>query len=163
MAVELREFLPEDETLLVRYLADPQTVQYLSNRIPQPYTAEDAHWWVTSGSREQIARAVVVDNQLVGAVGVIRGQLEEWYSAEIGYWIGREHWGHGYASQALQMMTDYLFEQTDLVRLAATVFAPNAASVKVLEKCGYEFEARLRKSIFKNGEFYDSLIYTRLR
>lgn len=43
MAVELREFLPEDETLLVRYLADPQTVQYLSNRIIQPYTAEDTH------------------------------------------------------------------------------------------------------------------------
>ena len=161
--MQLREFVAEDETLLLRYLNDPQTVQYLSERIPQPYTVDDARWWIEVGSREQIARAIEVNGQLVGSIGTIRGELEERYSAEIGYVIGREHWGKGYASQAVQMMTDYLFEQTDLVRLAATVFAPNVASVKVLEKCGYEFEARLRKSIFKNGEFYDSLIYTRLR
>ena len=65
-------------------------------------------------------------------------------------WIAREHWGKGYASHALRMMMDY-------------VFAPNTASARVLEKCGYELEARLRQSVFKNGVFFDQLIYTRLR
>ena len=65
-------------------------------------------------------------------------------------WIAREHWGKGYASHALRMMMDY-------------VFAPNTASARVLEKCGYELEARLRQSPGKKAVFLIRLIYTRLR
>lgn len=161
--IQLRSFLPEDEALLVRYLNDPLTVQFLSERIPQPYTNNDARGWIETGSQIHLSRAIIADGELVGSIGTIPGALEQRYSAEIGYWIAREHWGKGYASQALQMMTDYVFEHTDWVRLVGTVFAPNTASAKVLEHCGYELEARLRKSVFKNGVFYDTLIYTRLR
>ena len=59
-------------------------------------------------------------------------------------------------------MTDYAFRKLGVVRVQAAVFAWNEASMRVLEKCGFVREAVLAKSVFKDGELIDSVLYAKV-
>ena len=136
---------------------------FIVNRMPYPYTIDDAIWWVSTSSKEGIVRPVIAEEQLVGCVGVKPGQFEESRITELGYWIGEPYWDNGYATEAVDTITNAVFSDTDIVRLFAPVFSPNLASMRVLEKCGYELEGVFRKGGFKNGEFYDKHIFARVK
>jgi RimJ/RimL family protein N-acetyltransferase len=56
-------------------------------------------------------------------------------------------------------LTEEIFANTKIVKLHAPVFKDNVASIQVLEKCVYLLEGNLKNAIFKNGRFYDELIY----
>jgi RimJ/RimL family protein N-acetyltransferase len=84
-------------------------------------------------------------------------------SAEIGYWLGEEFWGRGIVTEALIAVTDHAFANHDLCRLFAHVFDWNPASARVLEKAGYAFEGRMRKSVTKEGQTIDQLMYAMIR
>jgi ribosomal-protein-alanine N-acetyltransferase len=68
----------------------------------------------------------------------------ETHLAEIGYWVAEDYWGKGIATAALREMTDYGFANRNFRKLCAPVLAPNIASMRVLEKCGYHREAILK-------------------
>jgi RimJ/RimL family protein N-acetyltransferase len=84
-------------------------------------------------------------------------------SAEIGYWLGEPFWGRGIITKALAAMTKYAFSNFDLIRLYAYVFETNPASMRVLEKAGYKLEGRLRKSVIKDGQILDQMVYAMLK
>jgi RimJ/RimL family protein N-acetyltransferase len=84
-------------------------------------------------------------------------------SAEIGYWLGRAHWGKGIATEALTISTQRAFTTTDIVRLHSGVYAWNPASARVPEKCGYLLEGRMRSAVFKDGQLIDELLYARIK
>jgi RimJ/RimL family protein N-acetyltransferase len=100
-----------------------------------------------------------VDDEAVGGIGFTLQQDVAFRSAEIGYWLGEEFWGRGIATEALKAVTEHAFNEYDLCRLYAHVFEWNQASARVLEKAGYEFEGRLRKSVTKDGKTIDQLMY----
>jgi RimJ/RimL family protein N-acetyltransferase len=81
----------------------------------------------------------------------------------VGYWLGPTAWGHGYATEAVRALTEYVFQETDLQRLEARVFEWNPASCRVLEKAGFTREARLRHGAFKDGQLIDAWLYSRIR
>lgn len=161
--IEFREFEQKDEALLVSYLNDEAQTQFLSARLPQPYTNEAAHWWVNTGSRIGVVYAIIHNGIFVGSINAISGEFEKQKTAEIGYWVAKPYWGKGIATNALQKFTDLLFEHTDFIRLNASVFEGNLASAKVLQKCAYKLEAVLEKAIYKNGVFFNELLYSRVR
>ena len=84
-------------------------------------------------------------------------------TAEVGYWLGEPFWGQGIATHALQAFTEYAFATFDLVRLQAFVKEWNPASARVLEKCGFTLEGRLRKNVTKDGKTVDQLLYALVR
>ena len=94
----------------------------------------------------------------MGGITVSRGQDVYRRSAEIGYWVTPAYWGRGIITEAVRRICGETFEKTDIVRIYAEVFAPNAASLRVLEKCGFVREGIKRRSVFKNGEFCDSIV-----
>ncbi|MDC8831660.1 GNAT family N-acetyltransferase [Alteromonas gilva] len=161
--IALRDFTQNDMGNLVTILNDAAVTQFLSPKIPFPYTTEDALWWVEEGSRGDLTKAISVDGQLVGCIGVTRGDYEYQKSGEIGSWIAREYWRKGIAGSAIQQITDVVFSGTDIVRLFATVFSGNIASMRLLLKSGFTQEAVLQKAIFKNGQYFDSHIFAKLR
>ena len=59
------------------------------------------------------------------------------HEAEIGYWLGKDFWGKGYATEAVQSVVAYAFEELSLVRLWAGAYQENTPSQRVLEKCGF--------------------------
>jgi len=107
--------------------------------------------------------AIAVDGAVVGGIGIMQQSDVHAQSAEFGYWLGQNYWGRGIMTKAVNEMTGYFFSHFDLVRLYATVYDWNPASARVLEKCGWEFEGRLKMSIFKDGKYCDQLIYAKLR
>ena len=134
------------------------------DRFPHPYTRTHAFAFLTHAAARRRATnfAIVVGGEAVGGIGYVRGSDVERYSAEVGYWLGEEFWGRGIATEALQMLTHYLFAEEQLLRLFALPLADNAGSIRVLEKAGYEREGLLRASCVKYGERRDQLLYARI-
>jgi len=161
--INLRPFISADAPALLQLLNNTNVTRYLSSRLPTPYTAEDAQWWINTGSKVGTIRAIEVEQAFIGCVGAEPGIFEQAHAAEIGYWIGEPYWGRGYVSQALAEMTECLFAQDGITRLFAPVFDPNLASMRVLEKCGYQREGIARKGAFKNGQYYDKHIFSKLK
>jgi RimJ/RimL family protein N-acetyltransferase len=160
--IELRGFFDSDIGSLTRHANNYNISRYMTSRMPYPYTKKDAKCWVETGSKELgLYLAIDLAGECVGVVGVRFGQLELQYSAEIGYWIAEDYWGKGIGTEAVSKMTDCAFSDNKIVRLAAPVFSPNKASMRVLEKCGYSLEAIHRKAVFKNDAFMDEHVFVK--
>jgi ribosomal-protein-alanine N-acetyltransferase len=81
----------------------------------------------------------------------------------VGYWIGRAWWGQGIMTEVLRAFVPWAFERFDLIRIEAGVLAWNPASARVLEKAGFALEARLARSVIKDDQVLDRLLYVRFR
>jgi RimJ/RimL family protein N-acetyltransferase len=161
----LRAWRVGDEESLVRHANSRTIWRNLRDAFPHPYTLADAsHWIEVANPTEKITNfAIVVDGSAVGAIGFeLKGDVFR-RSAEIGYWLGEEYWGRGIVTEAVRAITDYAFATFDLCRLSAGVFEWNPGSMRVLEKAGYELECRSRKSVTKDGQTIDELIYAIVR
>ena len=90
--VTLRDFKMSDVGRLVDILNQPSVTQFLSTKIPSPYTKEDATWWIQEGSKEGFIKAVEYDGELVGCIGVNPGNFEYERAGEVGYWLCSSHW-----------------------------------------------------------------------
>jgi RimJ/RimL family protein N-acetyltransferase len=137
----------------------------LRDAFPHPYTLANAQHWIRSANPATPVTnfAIVVDGNAVGGIGLVLKDDVFRRSAEIGYWLGEEYWGRGIVTEAVRAVTDYAFTTFGLCRVYAGVFEWNRASMRVLEKAGYEFECRMRKSVIKDGEIIDELIYAMVR
>jgi RimJ/RimL family protein N-acetyltransferase len=83
--------------------------------------------------------------------------------AELGYWIGKPYWGHGYCTEAARAVIGFGFEQCQLNRIHASCFSRNPASGRVLQKIGMTHEGRLRCHAKKWDAFEDIEMYAILR
>jgi len=77
----------------------------------------------------------------------------------VGYWLGEEYRGNGYASEALNKILDFGFNKLNLQRIHAHVFEENIASEKLLLKCGFEFEGLLKKYHIKGTDIINSKFF----
>ena len=153
-----------DASSLVEHANNLNVARYLRDRFPHPYTLRDAREFlkhaVSAGDPTNLA--IEVDGAAVGAIGYVPGRDVERYSAEIGYWLGEAHWGKGIVSEALRLVTEHAFADMGFLRLFALPFAGNIASVRVLEKAGYQREGLLRSNAVKFGEPQDQYMYARI-
>lgn len=81
--------------------------------------------------------------------------------AEIGYVFHKDHWGKGYGTEALSLLSDFAFETLKLHRLNANVVDVNIGSARILEKNSFMLEGRLKDYYFIDDKYYDKLIYGR--
>lgn len=161
----IRPYGPTDLDLLVEFANDPQVSRNLRDAFPSPYTRADGERWLALAQtlEPETVFALERDGSFCGTIGAYRKSADARFTAEIGYWLGRRHWGQGIVSSVLPRFVDHLFTTKDFVRLEARVLPWNPASGRVLEKSGFVLEARLRKAQLKDGEIHDTLLYTRIR
>lgn len=114
-------------------LAGDWDVARMTSRIPHPYSLVDADLWIASIGNDEFVRGLEHDGHLIGAVGYIEGEGSE---AEIGYWIGKPWWGHGFATEAAHTLVDYCFS-SGFRRLTCGHFVDNPASARVIAKLGF--------------------------
>jgi [ribosomal protein S5]-alanine N-acetyltransferase len=157
---KLRHWTDDDMTALVKYANNFNIWINVRDLFPHPYTSSDAREWIKLAGAPPVTNfAIASQVEAIGGIGfTIQPDIGR-RSAEIGYWIGELHWGKGIATMALGALVRHAFANYDLVRLHATVFEPNRASARVLEKNGFKLEARLVKSVTKNGQMMDSFLY----
>jgi RimJ/RimL family protein N-acetyltransferase len=161
----LRSWEWRDRDAIVRHANNRNVSINLRDRFPSPYTASDARNWldVVVGHKPETNFAIDVGGEAVGGIGFTLQPDVGHRSAEIGYWLGEEFWGRGIATDALIAVTDHAFANYDICRIFAHVFEWNNASARVLEKAGYTLEGRLRKSVTKDGQTIDQLMYAAIR
>ena len=147
-AVDLRTVEEEDVPFLQRTINDPRVRRNLMAYAPK--NAQQEEEWV-----EALADR---DGVPVGSVGM-KEPNEVWGCAEIGYYVDPEHWGNGYATEAVALLVGYAFDERRLHKLSADVLADNEASARVLEKVGFEREGVRREHAFAGGEHVDVLNY----
>ena len=161
----LRAWRCGDEVSLTHHANNRKIWLNVKDTFPHPYTLADAEQWIQRASQERLVRnfAIEVEGSAVGAAGIHQKFDVYRRSAEIGYWLGEELWGKGIATEAVKAITDYAFSRFDLLRVSASVFGWNAASMRVLEKAGYAQEARLRNAVLKDARIIDLVIYSLTR
>lgn len=154
-----------DVAAIAWHANDPLVSRSLRDLFPHPYSEDDAKDFISriSGEDSPTAFAIASAQEAFGVVGYIPGQDVYRYSAEIGFWIGREYWGQGIMTGVVSVFSEYLFENFEFNRLYAGVFSSNPASSRVLEKAGFSLEGTSKSHVTKNGELLDELMYARLR
>lgn len=138
----------------------------LRDYFPHPYTVEDAAAYlsrVTEVVGTPMVFAIEVDGEVSGGNSAMPGNDVHRLTAEIGYWLGRAHWGSGIMTEAVGAFTDHLFAAFPLERVFAVPYANNPASVKTLEKNGFLLEGRMRRSAIKDGLVLDQLLHAKVK
>jgi ribosomal-protein-alanine N-acetyltransferase len=161
----VRDWRVSDKDSLVRLANDRNVWRNMIHKFPHPYTAADADSWFALLDRTAAPThwAVDVDGEAVGGIGCDVGEGIYAKSARFGYWLGRAYWGRGIMTSAVRATSEYLLSHLDIARLEASVFEWNPASMRVLEKCGFVREGVLRRSVLKDGQLIDSVLYARVR
>jgi len=119
---------------------------------------------VLSADEDQtFAFAVTADSKVVGSIGVFRQENIHRQTGELGYYIAEEYWGKGIMTEAVKQICAYVFDKSDMIRIYAEPFAYNAASCRVLEKAGFQYEGTLRNNAVKNGKVIDMRMYSLLK
>jgi RimJ/RimL family protein N-acetyltransferase len=162
----LRPYRSGDASAICAVADDFEVVRWMTRRFPHPYALRDAEEWIAfamADARKQIL-AIEVDDAIAGGIAVVPLEGERTGTALFGYWLGRAYWGRGIATEAARMLSDFALQSGDLRRLEATVFAPNVASAKVLEKCGFTLEGRSAQLYLNRcGTVCDGLLFGRTR
>jgi RimJ/RimL family protein N-acetyltransferase len=122
---------PVEDADLPVFLVHEQDPESNAMAVYPPRTPEAfyEHWATIRANPDCILRSVLVD-------GILVGRMMTWVhdgEREVGYWIGREFWGHGYATAGLRLLLE---EVTDRP-IVAHVALDNIGSRRVLEHCGF--------------------------
>ena len=102
------------------------------------------------------------DDRVIGTTTLFRFD-EQSRRAELGYILNRRFWGKGYVGEALSALFDFAFGQLNLNRLEADIEPRNAASIKTVERLGFQKEGLLRERWIVGDEIQDSLFYGLLK
>lgn len=116
-------------------LADDWDVARMTARIPFPYTLVDADAWIGSIGADEFVRGIEHEGELIGACGYV---VDEAGAAEIGYWLGRDYWRQGFATEAGRGLVDHCFGAAGFKRLVCCHFVDNPASRRVIDKLGFK-------------------------
>lgn len=160
--IELRPVDRTDAEAIQRLADNPAIAANLRDAFPSPYRLEDAVVFLDLLAKGLLGHVsgIYAQDTLVGIASLIPQQDIYRMNAEIGYWIGAPYWGKGYATAAVRQMVDYAFGTMGLFRVYAGIFDYNLASMKVLEKVGFQKEAIIRSSVFKGGKLLDEHLYS---
>ena len=165
--VVLRWVSENDIDNLFEVFSDPQVMRYWST---PPYTDREAavklqREIAASNENNTMIKwglALRDSDRLIGTATLFNLNLDNG-RAELGYALGRAHWGQGYMNEALQALLFHAFEVMQLRRLEADVDPRNTGSIRTLERLGFQREGFLRERWHVNGEIQDALFYGLLR
>lgn len=165
----LSEIVPSDQAACIEHLKEKEIYER-TLRLPYPYTEADFDAWleIVDKTSKQQGRPVhwAIRNEpglMIGGCGFDNLQIGESHKAEIGYWLAKPYWGQGIMTAVVRKLIEIAFADFGLMKLTAHVFAGNAASARVLEKCGFQEEGYLRKHYLKEGRYLDARLFAVLK
>lgn len=154
-------------------LSDAQRVSELCNNynvykstltLPYPYPIDCALSWIRTHednfNNNKFYEFAITDkstNVLYGAIGLSNNQTHR--NGELGYWIGEEYWGNGYATEATKAIIEFAFSEKQYHKVYARFFASNPGSGRVMQKSGMVKEGVLLQHIYKDNKFEDLIHY----
>ena len=156
MICKIRKWKLSDAADLAAALSNKKVQDNLRDGLPFPYTEKDGVDYITTmlstDENETFTFAITVDNMVIGSIGIFRQGNIHRQTAELGYYIAEEYWGKGIMTEAVKQICEYVFANSDIIRIYAEPFAYNIASCRVLEKAGFQYEGTLRSNAVKNSK-----------
>lgn len=156
-----RPWTLDDVDSLVKYGNSFTVAQFMTNQFPHPYTAEHAKAFIRSATQDDPVHIFAIDiaGEAAGGIGLHPQGDIYCKNAELGYWLGVPFRGRGIMTAAIKEMVTFGFRTYEINRIFARPFGTNLASQKALEKAGFNLEGRFAKTLYKNGEYLDELVY----
>lgn len=132
--------------------------------IPYPYTLESVESWIRyhsslikNGDAYPLAVVLKSSNKLIGTMTICIYKTHN--KGELAYWIRRDFWGKGFATESSNKMLEFGFNELNLNRIWAPVMSKNKASGKVMEKVGLTYEGTLKQDVLRWGNYEDVDVY----
>ena len=151
MEITLRAVRDGDLPVFCRQMTDPEALRMAAFGPEDPYDPQAlAAYWQRVRDSSDVLRTVLADGEVAGSTAVYGVAGER----EVTYWIGRAYWGRGVATAALRALLAEVPERPLYARAAAD----NAASLRVLEKCGFRETARARGYASARGREIDEVV-----
>ena len=125
--------------------------------VPYPYSIDDAKYWVKKTKQDQYSLNIYLKNKLIGGVSLSnQRENSKW---ELGYWIGEEYWGNGYAIEACENLISYFFSNTNNSIIYASHMKDNIKSKKIIIKLGFNLVSSGKKFSISRNEMVEDLNY----
>jgi ribosomal-protein-alanine N-acetyltransferase len=160
--LRLREMTPLDANDVHHFVCDPRVTRFLLHTLRDNDEAAAYLRRVIRLQREkprgnwELAAEEAASGNLIGACNLT---LTEAHEADLGYMLRRSAWGRGYATEIARALLTAGFKDLRLERVISTVDVRNAASIHVLEKTGFRWEATYRKLKRARGRWRDCHLY----
>lgn len=162
MTLQLRPWRREDAAALMGIMNTVDR-QFLSDRLPDPYTERDAADWLQRVTEQEgrsgCFRAIVVDGKIVGLISAEQPPRDDSHTAEMSYCLAPGSQGRGIMTRAVEHFCPVAFAELGLVGITGEVIAENQASRKVLEKNGFVLEKIMPGAMQKQGSLRDLCVY----
>ncbi len=119
-------------------LANDRRIAENSRRLPHPYSQDHAVEFVRATAADRSETVFLIENNHapIGMVGIDR---REPGAPELGYWLGVDHWGQGFGTEAARAVIDFFFEECESDQLISGARVANPSSRNILEKCGFQW------------------------
>jgi len=165
LMIELKNYTIEIAEQFAAYRNNPAIFENGYDKVPNPFTLKDGKAFIRLQLEQKPAQRKLIywEDQFVGEIGITIKEDVFRLSAEMGYFIGEPFWGKGIATKSIQLMTDYVFNTFNIIRIEAGVFEFNKPSMRVLEKNGFYLESIKKKAAFKNGKIIDDYLWVKLK
>lgn len=129
----MRPLEPADAPRIAQ-LAGAWEVAAMTGRIPYPYSEAEAQHWLTGLADGEVVFGITLQGALIGICGYTPDGKG---AAEMGYWIGKNYWGNGYATEAARALMEHGFKKGGIKRFTCCHFTENDASARVIAKLGF--------------------------
>ncbi|MEH6941314.1 GNAT family N-acetyltransferase [Bacillus sp. JJ722] len=157
----------KDDAIRIRDLANDQELANILG-FPHPYELEMAKDWIATqpelinnGIEYPLAVVCKESEEIVGTITLRVDKNNN--KGELGYWIGKDYWGKGYASEAVRRIIRFGFAELNLNKIWASAISRNKASIKVLEKANLQKEGTLKQNRLLLGNYEDVDVYGLLK
>lgn len=165
--VLLRKVRLNDADELYAYGSDPDVSRFVGWDTHQSIEDAEAYIGLTLEKYEQgqLADWAIEhrgDHKFIGTVGYLWWETHE-AAAEIGYVMAKPYWGQGIMTEVVRAVMCFGWDTMGLNRIQAHTEEENVGSRRVLEKCGLQYEGRLRERVRSGDQFVDLFLYAALR
>lgn len=160
MSVRIRQVKEEEVPLILRWLEDPPfRSEFLAFGRDSGSTVAEKLGDVVHGTEDASYLAIerITDAKLVGLV--FSHKVSNFHYFEVGFYVIPQERNKGYGTKAMRLLLEYIFETQSIKTVVAGTSSLNVTSQKVLLKAGFKKVGTLRKTLFRNGLWEDSIIY----
>ena len=153
----LRPPLASDAGRIAGFTSDFDVAR-MTTRIPHPNPVPSVLAWLASlGTSGEQAYVATRDGDLIGLCS--HTNHRDPAKGELGYWIGKPHWGQGYATEMSRALIRHVFATTAMHAIPISHFIDNPASARVIAKCGFVPAGRRKLSCVSRGTEVTALTY----
>ncbi|MGL4739907.1 MAG: GNAT family N-acetyltransferase [Sarcina sp.] len=166
--VILREYKASDVVIAHRYINDYSIARTLTEEAIFPISIDEEEEFINNNkSNEKMTYNFAIEDletsEYIGGCGINSTDLKN-RICTIGIFIGdMDYWGQGYATDALEILINFIFNELNLEKIKLTVYDFNTRAIKLYEHLGFKVEGVLKREVFREGKYHDKILMAMFR